>query len=76
MTRSRPELALAYIGTVEKLRQAVAAIAAKKHAVITAVRHRDPQGFDAYRQTASQHNLMRGPRRRCGASRQRWTCPA
>jgi HEAT repeat protein len=60
MTRSRPELALAYIGTVEKLRQAVAAIAAKKPAVITAVRHRDPQGFEAYGQTAAQHNLMRG----------------
>ncbi len=61
MTRSRPELALAYVGTVEKLRQAVVAIAAKKTAVITAVRHRDRQGFEAYGQTAAQQNLMRGP---------------
>lgn len=37
MNRARPELALAYIGTVDKLRRAVTAIAAKKQFVITAV---------------------------------------
>lgn len=60
MTRARPELALAYIGTVDKLRRAVTAMVAKKPFVITAVKL-EGRRTEAYDDTVYQHNFLRGP---------------